>query len=135
MRSARARPSARAARRPDIVEAMSSHGANAADAMSVRLFAGTPANATLQDHIAAHDSPHASADKAVPGQCFYGTVSTVPLNSIDLYRLDLSMLHACYRGMLHACCRNILDESCIDILHKNLIGIVHIRCSVVVDEC
>jgi hypothetical protein len=36
---------------------MSSHGAIAADAMSVRLFAGTLANATLQERIAAHDPP------------------------------------------------------------------------------
>src|SRR5215475_11921812 len=103
--------------------------------MSVSCLPAHRQTQRCKKRIAAHDPPHASADKAVPGQCFYGAVSTVPLNSIDLYRLDLSMLHACYRGMLHACCRNILDESCIDILHKNLIGIVHIRCSVVVDEC
>src|SRR5215510_1666952 len=114
---------------------MSSHGAIAAAAISVSLLAGTSANATLQERTAAHDPPHASADKAVPGLRFYGAVSTVPLNSIDLYRLDLSMLHACYRSMLHACCMNILDESCIGILHESLIATVHVRCTIVLDGC
>ena len=123
-------------RRSHIVEMISLHGESAADAMSVSLLlAGTQANATLQIRIAAHDTPNASADKAVPGQRFYEAVSTVPLNSIDLYGLDLSMLHACYRSMLHACCRNILDECCIDILHETLIAIVHVCCIVMLDDC
>jgi hypothetical protein len=111
-------------------------GASAADAMSVSLLlAGTQANATLQERTAAHDTPNASADKAAPRQRFYEGVSTVALNSIDLYGLDLPILHACYRSMLHACCRNILDECCMGILHETLIAIVHLCCTIMLDGC
>jgi len=51
---------------------MSSHGAIAADAMSVRLFAGTLANATLQERIAAHDPPLPRLIKPRLDMCFTG---------------------------------------------------------------